>query len=178
MSNQFTDTGVGGRKALAVKRKEICNFIESGTVEHNGIILKKVHTAIINHKKTTYFKCKNMRTPTHVSGVCIFSARIIDFPESLFLEILNEHSSTCCYVSGNQDLICKANESTSKRKRIKKSFPIIKKPNYKVNRNLDILDINVPGVDLSNIYVDLWTKNDIKKIDQHVNSFNLLNIIN
>ncbi len=98
-----TDNITSGRKALHTKRIEPCSFVESGAVEHNGVLLRKVSSAIINHKKTFYFKCKYMKTPTRTIGTCIFSGRIVNFPASLDLEILHDHSSTCCYARGKKD---------------------------------------------------------------------------
>jgi hypothetical protein len=175
----------GGRKALKIKRKEYCRLLETGTVEHNGVILKKVNTAIINHKKTTYFKCRNMRTPTHVTGVCVFSARIVDFPNNLDLEILHDHSNTCCYAKGKKDSQQFINKNTQ-TKILKNNFNKNKarRPNPKIKSLLpnkevkslesDILDYQDIGIDLPNIYIPLWSDEDNAKVIQIPHKFKLM----
>jgi hypothetical protein len=163
---------VTGRKALKIRRKENCNLLETGTVELNGVILKKVNTAVINHKKTTYFKCRNMRTPTHVTGVCIFSGRIVDFPIELEMEILHEHSNTCCYSKGKKDPPLTLTSAPEKKKvKKKKNNSMINQVSIAPRRRREEKMIQTPymlenqeGMDLPDIYIQLWTDEDIKRV--------------
>jgi hypothetical protein len=173
---------------LKIKRKENCILLESGTVEYQGVILKKVNTAIINHKRTTYFKCKNMRTPSHVSGICVFSGRIVDFPVCLDLEILHDHSQTCCFAKGKKDLfsnqlqrdalskLIKERNSNNgnfiKRRKCNTLMKQLSNKEEKYNQS-EIIDYQ-DGIDLPNIYVQLWTDDDINRVMKMNNKFKMM----
>ena len=87
-----------GRKSKGIQRIVRTKTLDTGTVEYNGIQLKRVNTAIINKNSTTYFRCRNMRTPSKVTGICNFSGRIVNFPHSLEMEILHDHSQNCSFL--------------------------------------------------------------------------------
>lgn len=89
---------ITGRRLKQTLRRDIATYVEYNTIELDGIILKRVNTAIIDNKKTTYFKCRNMKTPYRVTGVCHFSGRIRDFPDNLEIEILCDHNPNCSYL--------------------------------------------------------------------------------
>jgi hypothetical protein len=129
---EYKDDDYGtGRKLINPKRKESCILSHTGTVIYKGCLLKKVHSALINKKRTTYFKCRNMRTPYKIQGVCVFSARIINFPENLELQIIHDHSPNCTYGKENDNSRGQQQEKVKVKRREKK-----RKVNVKEIKNL------------------------------------------
>jgi hypothetical protein len=113
MNEYNYDDYITGRKLIKPKRKEECLPSVTGSVIYNGCHLKKVHSAIINKKRTTYFKCRNMRTPYKVNGVCVFSGRIINFPQNMLMEIIHDHSPNCIYASGTNNSNSNSNSNSN-----------------------------------------------------------------
>lgn len=174
-----------GRKSKKVKKIEPTALLDIGTVMHREIILKKVNTAVINRKRTTYFKCPNMRTPTHVVGVCTFSGKIVEFPTNLNMEILHDHSVNCSYIKGNKqgnkDLKSinsggmKINKGNSQTKQT-----LLNKQSGVQIKNTDFLPPDMEGIELTNMRIDLLTEEDYNKIAEVGEMFKFMeeNLIN
>lgn len=176
-----------GRKAKGIIKREMCIPFEN-TVMHRGLALKKVNTAIIDKKPTTYFKCKNMKTPIKLTGICYFSGRIVNYPESMEIEILQEHNYNCAY--GKQEavnnsitveptlvpdlfensispfgkeVIKNKNDNKKRQKSSKNKYSKVKK---EVEDSTDIIrpyyDLDNNLMEPVNIYIQLWTPEDLK----------------
>jgi len=128
-----------GRRAKLTVRKDIATYLEYNTIELDEIVLKRVNTAMIDRKMTTYFKCKNMKTPYRVTGICHFSGRIANFPENLEIEIINDHSPNCSYLRKSSANIPTSNIEKLKQSHLyaSKNNPLVKKSkSKKKNRNV------------------------------------------
>jgi hypothetical protein len=136
---------VTGRRAKQTLRKDMALYVEYNTIELDGIILKRVNTAMIDNKKTTYFKCKNMKTPYRITGVCHFSGRIKNFPDNLEIEILNEHNPNCSYLKKTgknviTSIYNKLNQIRQEFKNSHKTRPVVKKTNKKKKKQREYLE--------------------------------------
>ena len=122
-----------GRRAKLTLRKDIATYLEYNTIELDEIVLKRVNTAMIDHKMTTYFKCRNMKTPYRITGICHFSGRIANFPENLEIEIINDHSPNCSYLRKSSGNIPSSNIEKLKQTQlyVSKNNPLVKKSKAK-----------------------------------------------
>ena len=128
--SSYDSSFLTGRRAKHTLRRDIASYVEYNTIELDGVILKRVNTAVIDRKKTTYFKCRNMKTPYRVSGICHFSGRIADFPENLGIEIINDHNPTCSYLRKNSNSYMSSNLIKSEKSSAKR-HPLVKKTHKK-----------------------------------------------
>jgi hypothetical protein len=169
----------GGRKAKRVLKTETCLQLNPGLVELKGIILRRVSTAIIEHKVMAYFKCRNMKTPTKNTGVCNFSGRIPNYPDYLEMEIISDHSPHCSFVNapknGNgvldyhmgEDLNLNENENqpeftkSSKRKRPRN------RNNKQLKKERDDVSIHSEDGTVTEIYIQLSNKEDEIKMKRN-----------
>jgi len=124
--SSYESSFLTGRRAKHTLRRDIASYVEYNTIELEGVILKRVNTAVIDRRKTTYFKCKNMKTPYRVSGICHFSGRIADFPDNLEIEIINDHNPTCSYLKKNSNSLINSLQM-KKEKLFTKRNPLVKK---------------------------------------------------
>jgi hypothetical protein len=166
-----------GRKAKHVLRRVKAKYMESNTIEYEGILLKKVNSAVIDHKLTTYFKCRNMKTPYRIIGVCNFSSRISNFPKNLEMEVLAEHNSNCSYfkeagghIPSAPPYVHKPNKKPKKIAKVQKAvyFSSSEENNSdedKIKSNIKIPPHLPNNSDLRNVevYVQLFSEEDLVK---------------
>jgi hypothetical protein len=82
---------------LEKSEEKVCKVSPNGSVYYKGVLLKKVTSRNINEVSITYFQCPNSRKPKEKEPICLFKAKIFNFPFSTNLELISGHSPRCSY---------------------------------------------------------------------------------